>query len=134
MALAIPLSRGSDALFRQVYQGLRDRILSGAFPAGSKLPSTRAISEQLGISRTVAVLAYEQLLAEGYTTGRGGSGTYVATAGFNQSALSREQAPSLRLSKFGEAAAAASDRARSALGACCSCCSAPVGSSPDGAA
>jgi GntR family transcriptional regulator/MocR family aminotransferase len=112
MALAIPLVRGREPLFRQVYQGSRDRILSGAFPAGSKLPSTRAISEQLGISRTVAVLAYEQLLAEGYTTGRGGSGTYVATAGFTPRALSHEQCPQLRLSKFGETAAGASDRVK----------------------
>jgi len=112
MTVAIPLSRGRDPLFRQVYQGLRDQVLSGALPAGSKLPSTRTISDQLGISRTVAVLAYEQLLAEGYATGRGGSGTYVATAGFSPRALSHEQSPKLRLSRFGESAAGASDRVK----------------------
>jgi len=110
MALAIPLSRGTDPLFLQVYRGLRDRIVSGAFPAGAKLPSTRAISEQLGISRTVAVLAYEQLLVEGYTNGRGGSGTYVSAAVFAPEALSNEKTPRLRLSRFGETAAQASER------------------------
>lgn len=112
MALAIPLSRGRDPLFRQVYRGLRDRILSGAFPVGSKLPSTRAISEQLGISRTVAVLAYEQLLAEGYTTGRGGSGTYVSTAAAATRVTRGDQCPPVRLSKFGETAAHAAERVK----------------------
>jgi GntR family transcriptional regulator / MocR family aminotransferase len=110
MALAIPLSRGNDPLFLQVYRGLRDRIVSGAFPAGSKLPSTRAIAEQLGISRTVAVLAYEQLLVEGYANGRGGSGTYVSGAVFTPHALSHEKIPKLRLSRFGQTAAQASER------------------------
>lgn len=110
MALAIPLSRGSEPLFLQVYRGLRDRILSGAFSAGAKLPSTRAIAEQLGISRTVAVLAYEQLLAEGYANGRGGSGTYVSAAVSAPRAIDREKGPEPRLSKFGQIAANASER------------------------
>jgi GntR family transcriptional regulator/MocR family aminotransferase len=45
---------------------------------GERLPSTRELSEQLHVSRTVVVLAYEQLLAEGFVRGRAGSGTYVA--------------------------------------------------------
>jgi len=110
MALAIPLSRGDGPLFLQVYRGLRDRILAGAFPAGSKLPSTRTIAEQLGISRTVAVLAYEQLLAEGYTSGRSGSGTYVSPSISAPRVLHNDGGPKLRLSKFGETAAKASAR------------------------
>jgi len=35
-------------------------------PAGERLPSTRDLAEQLGISRTVVVLAYDHLLAEGF--------------------------------------------------------------------
>jgi GntR family transcriptional regulator/MocR family aminotransferase len=42
------------------------------------LPASRELAHQLGLSRTVIVTAYEQLLAEGYATGRIGSGTYVA--------------------------------------------------------
>src|SRR6185369_11977044 len=110
MALAIPLSRSGDPLFLQVYRGVRDRILAGTLPAGSKLPSTRAISEQLGISRTVAVLAYEQLLAEGYTSGRMGSGTYVSPSIVAARAPNRDDGAKLRLSKFGETAAKASAR------------------------
>jgi GntR family transcriptional regulator/MocR family aminotransferase len=113
MQLAIPLSRHSGPLFRQVYFGLRQAILSGALPAGAKLPSTRDLAEQLRISRTVAVLAYEQLLAEGFAVGRAGSGTYVSNdvslrqpahspGGSADSAKTRP-----RLSRFGSAAAAA---------------------------
>ena len=43
-----------------------------------RLPSTREIASQLGVSRSAVVAAYEQLLAEGYTSGRHGSGTYVS--------------------------------------------------------
>ncbi len=53
-------------------------MLSGALRAGDRLPSTRDLAEQLEISRTVVLLAYDQLLAEGYVEGRAGSGTYVS--------------------------------------------------------
>jgi GntR family transcriptional regulator/MocR family aminotransferase len=62
------------------------------------------LAEQLGISRTVVLLAYDQLLAEGFVDGRGGSGTYAAQ-GLGKS-LAREQKKSVnfRLSRFGSAA------------------------------
>src|ERR1700677_5258002 len=78
MQLLIPLSRQGEPLFRQVYRGLRQAILAGTFRAGEKLPATRELADELGISRTVVLLAYEQLVAEGFATGRGGSGTYVS--------------------------------------------------------
>jgi GntR family transcriptional regulator / MocR family aminotransferase len=107
MQLTIPLSRNAGPLFRQVYLGLREAILSGAFHGGEKLPSTRDLAEQLKISRTVALLAYDQLLAEGFATGRSGSGTYVSS-GVNVGRATRsEKAVKLRLSHFGSAAEAA---------------------------
>ena len=78
MELAIPLSKNGEPLFRQVYLGLRQAILVGNFPAGGRLPSTRDLAQQLGISRTVVLLAYDQLLAEGFAVGRGGSGNLLA--------------------------------------------------------
>ena len=66
MKLAIPLLESSEPLFRQVYACLRKAILSGGFPAGERLLSTRDLAEQLGISRTSVVLAYDHLLAEGF--------------------------------------------------------------------
>lgn len=78
MFFAIPLSKKNGPLFRQVYEHLRRAILSGTLAAEQKLPSTRDLADELGISRTVALLAYEQLMAEGYAEGRLGSGTYVS--------------------------------------------------------
>ncbi len=104
MQLAIPLSKNGGPLFRQVYLGLRQAILSGTFPAGGRLPSTRDLAEQLGISRTVTLLAFDQLLAEGFVTGRGGSGTYVS-AGLGGGAPERgKKSARLRLSRYGSAA------------------------------
>jgi len=109
MQLLIPLSKG-EPLFRQVYAGLRQAILSGTFRAGDRVPSTRDLAEQLGISRTVVVLAYELLLAEGFVAGRSGSGTYVP-AGLSTARPRGSGKPSqLRLSRFGAAAAAMASR------------------------
>src|SRR3954447_6962902 len=70
---------GDTPLFRQVYLQLRSAILTRRLRPGTKLPSTRELASQLGVSRSAAVVAYEQLLAEGYTSGRRGSGTYVSS-------------------------------------------------------
>lgn len=107
MPLAIPLSGAGGPLFRQVYSRLREAILSGIFQGGERLPSTRDLAEQLGISRTVVVLAYELLLAEGFATGRAGSGTYVARGVRIGRAAPLESPLKLRLSRFGSLAAAA---------------------------
>ncbi|HYB99352.1 MAG TPA: PLP-dependent aminotransferase family protein [Candidatus Limnocylindrales bacterium] len=69
---------GHGPLHRQVYLALRQSILSGELRRGARLPSSRALAEELAVSRTITQLAYEQLIAEGYLTGRVGSGTYVA--------------------------------------------------------
>ena len=110
MRLAIPLSKGRGPLFRQLYTGLREAILNGSFRADEKLPSTRDLAEQLGISRTVVVLAYEQLLAEGFTKGRVGSGTYVSGTVTGRQRTSPESSALVKLSKFGSAAASAWSR------------------------
>jgi GntR family transcriptional regulator/MocR family aminotransferase len=78
--LSVPIDRrAAMPLFRQVYAGLTVAILDRRLRPGAKLPASRALAERLGLSRTAIVAAYEQLLAEGYATGRIGSGTYVAT-------------------------------------------------------
>jgi GntR family transcriptional regulator / MocR family aminotransferase len=106
--LTIPLSSRGEPLFRQVYLRLRDSILSGAFHGGDKLPSTRDLAEQLGISRTVVLMAYDQLLAEGFATGKHGSGTYVSSeVRLGERTVSSESPVKLRLSRFGTSAAAA---------------------------
>jgi GntR family transcriptional regulator / MocR family aminotransferase len=77
---AFELDRAGEApVFRQIYLQLRSAILSGALRPATKLPSTRELASQLGVSRSAAVSAFEQLLAEGYASGKKGSGTYIAS-------------------------------------------------------
>src|ERR1700733_2035389 len=61
-----------------VFDRLRQGILAGSLPAGSRLPPTRALASELGVARQTVVLAYERLASEGYVRARTGSGTYVA--------------------------------------------------------
>ena len=110
MPFAIPLSKSGGPLFQQIYNGLRKAILLGAFQRGQKLPSTREVAEQLGISRTVVLLAYDQLLAEGFTVGRSGSGTYVSADVNVRRSTRAEESAKLSLSRFGSSAAAAWSR------------------------
>lgn len=70
---------GVGPLYRQIYRAFRNEILSRRFAPGERVPSTRALSDLLKISRNTAVLAYEQLLSEGYLETRvGAAGTVVA--------------------------------------------------------
>lgn len=118
MDLTIPLEKKGEALFSQVYAGLRGAILSGMLAAGDRLPSTRDLADQLGISRTVVLLAYDQLVAEGYADGRRGSGTYVTRSLLRSPARGLGRSAHVRLSHFGKAASEAGatlsfpDRAR----------------------
>ena len=64
-------------LHAQLEHELRAAIRSGRLAAGSALPSTRALADQLALSRGVVVEAYEQLVAEGYLTSRPGGATRV---------------------------------------------------------
>jgi GntR family transcriptional regulator/MocR family aminotransferase len=57
---------------------MRTAILRGELKQGMKLPSTRALADELNISRNTVLNAYRQLLAEGYLEGKEGSGTFVA--------------------------------------------------------
>ena len=61
-----------------VFDRLRQGILAGTLPAGTRLPPTRVMAEEIGVARQTVVLAYERLAAEGYVRARTGSGTYVA--------------------------------------------------------
>lgn len=65
-------------LHRQIYEAWRDGILAGRFGGGERLPSSRALAEQLGTSRSTVTQAYEQLAAEGYLETARGSGTFVS--------------------------------------------------------
>jgi GntR family transcriptional regulator/MocR family aminotransferase len=73
LSLAGPGDR-ADRIYRQ----LADAIVDGRLAAGERLPPTRALADDLGVSRGTVSAAYDRLLADGLTTARTGSGTYVA--------------------------------------------------------
>ncbi|PKN96661.1 MAG: GntR family transcriptional regulator, partial [Chloroflexi bacterium HGW-Chloroflexi-5] len=75
----ITIDKQSDRpLMRQLYERIRHLILDGQLAPAEKLPSTRQLAADLGISRSTVLEAYNQLIAEGYLIGNHGSGTVVA--------------------------------------------------------
>ncbi|MFW3171759.1 PLP-dependent aminotransferase family protein [Geodermatophilus sp. CPCC 206100] len=77
--LFVRVDRAADApLSVQIAASVRAAVLGGALGPGDTLPSSRALAADLGVSRGVVVNAYEQLVGEGFATGRRGGGTVVA--------------------------------------------------------
>ena len=66
------------ALHRQLYDQVREAILSGRLAPGTRLPPTRELASELGIARNTVLNAFDQLYAESYIEGRVGDGTYVS--------------------------------------------------------
>lgn len=67
-----------EPLYTQFYEALRQAIVNRKLPRGTRLPSTRALANELGISRNTVTKAFDQLRSEGYVKSQIGSGTYVA--------------------------------------------------------
>ncbi|MFG3442191.1 PLP-dependent aminotransferase family protein [Nonomuraea sp. NPDC047897] len=79
--LPVSLDRGAALpLSAQLADWLRRAMLAGTLAPGERLPSSRGLAAQLGVSRTVITEAFQQLYAEGWLEGRHGSGTFVAPA------------------------------------------------------
>lgn len=79
-ASEIGIDRGDrEPIQSQLARQIRALVLSGRLKPQAKLPSTRALSEELGVARATVIEAYEQLLSEGYLETRSGSGTRVAS-------------------------------------------------------
>ena len=77
--LPLPLSRPQQApRSRWFYEELRSAILAGRLRPGARLPATRDLAREYGLSRGTIVAAFEQLGSEGYVEGKTGSGTYVS--------------------------------------------------------
>ena len=77
---------------RRIHEWLKSQMADGSLAVGARLPSTRALALDLGVSRTTITAAYEQLAAEGYLETAQGARARVA-AGAEQ----RSRAPALRL-------------------------------------
>ncbi len=64
----------------QLYMALRDLLLTGALTPGDRLPATRTLAPEIGVSRTTVIDAIDRLISEGLLEARVGSGTYVSEA------------------------------------------------------
>ena len=76
MDIQITLAGRGDRSAR-IYRQLRDAVLDGRLRPGDRLPATRDLAGQLGVSRNTVAAAYESLTAEGFVAARVGDGTYV---------------------------------------------------------
>ena len=76
MQLHLTLS-GEGPLRTRLYRDLRNALLDGRLQQGERLPPSRILAAELGISRQLVVEAYERLIAEGFLVSRPGSGTFV---------------------------------------------------------
>ena len=91
--------RGSQPLHRQIYNAFRAAIVDGRLHPGQRVPSTRILAREVGVSRFPALNAYAQLLAEGYLESRAGSGTVVSASLPEQmttSAPAKTKSPSMQ--------------------------------------
>ena len=76
--MMLPTFDGQGALYGQLYRSIRGAILTKALLPEHRLPSSRDLAAELGVSRNTVLQAYEQLLAEGYLESRLGAGTFVS--------------------------------------------------------
>ena len=74
----VAIDRDGGPAYVQIYAAVRGLILEGRLAPGARLPSTRALAEDLNVSRTTTLAAYDQLQSEGYLEGKVGSGAFVS--------------------------------------------------------
>jgi GntR family transcriptional regulator/MocR family aminotransferase len=70
--------KSPKALHQQIYDAYRAAIVNGSLRAGQRIPSTRLLAKELGVSRVPVLNAYAQLLAEGYLESVVGAGTMIS--------------------------------------------------------
>ena len=75
--MLLSLREAGGPLYRRVYLALKAKIRAGGLGPAARVPSTRALARDLGVSRNTVMLAYEQLAAEGYLVSRHRGATSV---------------------------------------------------------
>ena len=73
--------KSGEPIGRQIYRALRQGIIEGRCSPGERLPASRTLAVELGVSRATVVGVYDQLVAEGFAQGRRGSGLFVSNIG-----------------------------------------------------
>jgi DNA-binding transcriptional MocR family regulator len=84
MTIWMPQLSGQGPLYRQLLEAIREDIGSGALPGGHRLPTHRALADQLGVTVGTITRAYSEAEHQGLLQGRVGSGTYVRDLQNNQ--------------------------------------------------
>ncbi len=88
-------SNSKIPVYEQIYIYIKKEIINGHLVTGEALPSSRALAESLQVSRSTVLMAYDQLLAEGYIETRPQKGCYVMEIekGFGDVCLQEEREP-----------------------------------------
>jgi len=86
-------SNDTVPLYKQLYNQIRDRILSGELPSNSRLPSVRDLAAELSTSRNTVEGAYQELYAEGYIYSRERSGYFVSVLDHDMAPVSLSPKP-----------------------------------------
>jgi GntR family transcriptional regulator/MocR family aminotransferase len=107
----LPPRRSKTPAYRWLYVSLRAEILEGRLRSGARLPATRDLAGQYGLSRGTIVSAFEVLKSEGYLRGTVGSGTYVSKI-LPEALLQAARAPSTERSTQRKKKSSVSDYGR----------------------
>ncbi|MDA9420839.1 MocR-like pyridoxine biosynthesis transcription factor PdxR [Bradyrhizobium sp. CCBAU 53380] len=103
--IKVPSHRVGQMGARRIYEVLRDQILGRVYGSNGSLPSSRALAEELGVSRGTVTAAYEQLAAEGFIETRHGARPRVAKAVLGTGLTgtkARSSTRKARVSRYGE--------------------------------
>ena len=111
---------GQGPRYAQITRALRRMIQDGTLPFDARLPPTRELARDFGCSRNIVLLAYEQLVLEGYLVTRQGAGTFVSPAWPRHKSVARASSPNRpaetpRLSQRGRVSVEVAEHARSVM-------------------
>ena len=110
LELFIPLERGGDqSLTSQLLTYFRTAVHSGALAADARLPASRRLAADLGVSRSLVTEVYDALIAEGYLVSRSRSGTFIARESRLARPHAEDSASSVKVDKPSEALKAVID-------------------------
>ena len=78
LKLGLKRGEGASPVYLQIVHGLIAEIRRGRLSSGEVLPGSREMAEELGVNRKTVIVAYDELIAQGWLTSRGTKGTFVS--------------------------------------------------------
>ena len=104
-------------IWRQIEDGMRRLVASGALPVGTAVPSVRELARELRVNPATVSKAYQRLTADGALEVRRGEGTFVAERPAGAQAAERERILKAGAARFAEAARSMGVREEEAIAA-----------------